>query len=276
MNSHRKTYFLVFAGALALALCVPAIAQDSGDLTSSDQAGGTASSQTTPVSADDNWHVAISPYLWFAGVHGNVGARGYTASVHASAADVLSKFNIGLMGAVEARKKRFLLPVDFMWIKLSDDKALPELGNPNATSIKAKMTSTILSPKAGYRLVDHEKLQADALIGIRYWHTGTSFTLEPIGLGTATQSANWVDVVAGAKFTMPLSPKAVIIILGDAGGGGANVDYQVAGLLGYKIKPTVMLGAGWRYLDVNYRPSSSFVYDVAQSGLLLGVTFNLK
>jgi hypothetical protein len=172
-----------------------------------DQAGGTASSQKAPASADDNWHFAISPYLWFAGVHGNVGARGYTASVHANAADVLSKFNIGLMGAVEARKKRFLLPVDFMWIKMSDDKALPALGDPNANSIKAKMTSTILSPKAGYRLVDHEKLQADALIGIRYWHTVTNFTLEPKGLGTATQSANWVDVVAAAKFIMPLSPE---------------------------------------------------------------------
>jgi hypothetical protein len=34
--------------------------------------------------------------------------------------------------------------------------------------------------------------------------------------------------------------------------------------------------AGWRYLDVNYRPSSSFVYSAAQSGLLLGVNFNLK
>jgi hypothetical protein len=209
-------------------------------------------------------------------VHGTVGARGHTASVHASASDVLSKFNIGLMGSVEARKKRFLLPVDFMWIKLSDDKALPQLGNTNATSIKAKMTSTILSPKAGYRFVDHEKLQADALVGIRYWHLGTNLTLEPIGLGTATQSANWVDVVAGAKFTMPLSPKAVIIVLGDAGGGGAQVDYQVAGLLGYKIKPNILMGAGWRYLDVNYRPSSSFVYDVAQSGLLLGVTFNIR
>jgi len=69
------------------------------------------------------------------------------------------------------------------------------------------MTSTIPSPKAGYRLVDHEKLQADALIGIRYWHTVTNFTLEPKGLGTATQSANWVDVVAAAKFIMPLSPE---------------------------------------------------------------------
>jgi hypothetical protein len=276
MSSCNKAYTLAFTVTLALVLCVPAIAQQSTDLITPDQTGNAPVSQKATVADDDNWHLGISPYLWFAGVHGTVGARGHTASVHASASDVLSKFNIGLMGAVEARKKRFLLPGDFMWIKLSDDKALPQIGNPNATSIKAKMTSTILSPKAGYRFGAHEKLQADALVGIRYWHLGTNLTLEPIGLGIATQSANWVDVVAGAKFTMPLSPRAPIIILGDAGGGGAQVDYQVAGLLGYKIKPSVMLGAGWRYLDVNYRPSSSFVYDVAQSGLLLGVTFNLK
>jgi len=276
MSSCCKAYIVAFAGTLALVLCAPAIAQQSADLITHDQTGSASAPQATAVD-DDNWHLAISPYLWFAGVHGTVGALGHTASVHASASDVLSKFNIGLMGAVEARKKRFLLPVDFMWIKLSDDKALPQIGNPNATSIKAKMTSTILSPKAGYRVVDHEKLQADALVGIRYWHLGQNLSLQPSGIGqNVSQSANWVDVVAGAKFTMPLSPRSVIIILGDAGGGGAQVDYQVAGLLGYKIKPTVMLGAGWRYLDVNYRPSSSFVYDVAQSGLLLGVTFNLR
>jgi hypothetical protein len=50
----------------------------------------------------------------------------------------------------------------------------------------------------------------------------------------------------------------------------------VAAYLGYRIKPTVMLGVGWRYLDINYRPASSFVYDAAQQGLLLGVTINLK
>jgi len=50
----------------------------------------------------------------------------------------------------------------------------------------------------------------------------------------------------------------------------------VTGLLGYKVKPTVMLQLGWRYLDVNYRPSSTFVYDGVTSGIILGATFNLK
>jgi hypothetical protein len=276
MTSRRRICLLTFAGFLALAPCVPAIAQESFDLMSSDQTGSAPAPQKATSAPDDNWHLGISPYLWFAGVHGSVGAHGFTASVHASASDVLSKFNIGLMGAVEARKKRFVAPVDYMWIKLSDDKAFPGIGDLGADSIKAKMTSSILSPKAGYRFVDSEKFQANALVGIRYWHLGTNLSLQPASFTIVSQSANWVDVVAGAKFVMPLSPKAMITVLGDAGGGGASVDYQVAGLLGYRIKPTVILQAGWRYLDVNYRPSSSFVYDVAQSGLLLGVTFNVK
>ena len=277
MNSRCGICLSVFAGFLIMALCVPAIAQESSYLTLSDQTGtAPAAQKASPTADDDNWHIGISPYLWFAGVHGNVGAHGYTASVHASATDVLSKFNIGLMGAVEARKKRFIVPIDYMWIKLSDDKAFPGLADLGADSIKAKMTSSILTPKVGYRFVDNIKFQADALVGIRYWHEGTNFSLQPADFFSTSESANWVDVVAGARLVMPLSPKALIMVLGDAGGGGASVDYQVAGVLGYRVKPTVILQAGWRYLDVNYRPSSSFVYDVAQSGLLLGVTFNVK
>jgi hypothetical protein len=273
---YRKISIFSLGGCLALALCDTAVAQGPTNLVSSDQAGSASVPQKSTAGADDNWHIGVSPYLWFAGVHGNVGAHGETASVHASAGDVLSHFNIGLMGAVEARKNHFVTTADFMWIKLSDDKSLPEIGDEDADYIKAKMTETLLTPKVGYRLVNSEKLQADALVGIRYWHLGTNLSLQPNDFRNVSQSANWVDVVAGAKISMPLSPKAVITVLGDAGGGGASVDYQVAGLLGYKLKPNVILQAGWRYLDVNYRPSSSFVYDVAQNGLLLGVTINLK
>jgi len=71
-----------------------------------------------------------------------------------------------------------------------------------------------------------------------------------------------------------LSPKLVVAILGDAG-GGANSDYQIAGFLGYKLKK-VTLQAGWRYLPTNYRPRGGFVYDMTTSGLLPGVTIPLK
>jgi hypothetical protein len=37
-----------------------------------------------------------------------------------------------------------------------------------------------------------------------------------------------------------------------------------------------ILQAGYRYMSVNCRPQSTLVYNVAQSGLALGATINLK
>ena len=125
MSSRCKAYLTAVAGTLTVVLCVTAVAQQSADLIAPEQTESAPVSQKSATADDDNWHLGITPYLWFAGVHGTVGALDRTVGFHASAGDVLSKFNIGLMGAVEARKKRFLLPVDFMWIKLSDDRGLP-------------------------------------------------------------------------------------------------------------------------------------------------------
>jgi len=274
MNSYRTTVCLAFIGFLALALSVPAIGQQISYLGSDDQAGATPAPHRAVPADDTSWHLWISPYLWFAGAHGTAGYLGRDASFHATFGDIFSKLNIGLMGAAEAKKGRFVFPSDFMWIKLSDDTALPE-NELGVASIKVKMTQSILTPKAGYRIVDQEKLEVDGTIGIRYWHLGENLSFQPSSLNNS-QSANWVDVVAGARLQMPLSPKAGITILGDAGAGGATVDYQVAGLLGYKIKPKIILLLGYRYLDVNYRPSSTFVYDGATSGILLGTTFYVK
>jgi hypothetical protein len=276
LQKHR-TALVVLVMSISLLPCWAAVAQDQSSLSSPQQTANIPPPQTTSLADDDRWHVGISPYLWFAGAHGTVGALGRTASVHAGAGDVLSKLNIGLMGAVEARKRRFVIPIDFMWVKLSDDKAIPENPFPGLTSIKVKINQTIFTPKGGYRVVDKPKLQADAVVGIRYWHLGTNLSFEPSGLlSDSTQAANFVDVVAGAKINMALSPKASFTIVGDAGGGQADADFQAAAFLGYKIKPSVLLGVGWRYLEVDYRPSSTFIYNTAQNGLLIGATFNLK
>jgi len=226
---------------------------------------------------NDGWHFAVSPYMWFAGIHGNVGVLGHEASVHADFSDIFNYLNIGAMGVFDARYKRVILPVDFLWMKLSDDRSLPV--NDIAQSIKAKMTETMLSPKIGYRIADGKRVKVDALFGIRYWHVSTDFTLEPVQIaGGISQSKNWVDAVAGGRIEIALTPKAFALIGGDAGGGSARSDYQVAGGLGYKISRKWVLLGGYRYLSVNYRPNGRplFVYDVSMPGLVIGATYNFK
>jgi hypothetical protein len=74
-----------------------------------DQPAATSAQLQTPgspgyvppsVDDDDAWHFLSLSYLWFPGMHGTVGARGYDTSVHVSAADVLKNFNIGIMGKI--------------------------------------------------------------------------------------------------------------------------------------------------------------------------------
>ena len=231
----------------------------------------------TPSPSDDGWHVAITPYIWFAGVHGTVGALDHEASVHASFGDIFNYLNIGAMAAVEPRYNRIVMPFDFLWMKLSDNKALPF--DEGATSVKTKMTETLITQKIGYRFVDRKRFKVDALFGLRYWHLENTLTLQPTQIANGfSRSANWVDGLGGGRIEVGLTPKLSAMVMGDAGGGSARLDYQVAGLLGYTLNRRLVLLAGYRYLAVDYRPigNAGFIYDVAMPGVVLGLTINVK
>ena len=228
----------------------------------------------SPASYTEGLHVNFTPYLWLSGTHGSVGVQGREASIHARFSDVLDYLNLGFMATTEVRLNRVIIPVDFMWIKLTDKKAVTV--DQGTSTAKAEFKQTILTPGVGYRLIDGEKLKADGLVGIRYWHLNSSLTLQPSQVGSISSTANWVDVLGGGRIEAILTPKLSIQVFGTAGGGGANSDYGVGGLMGMRVAKKWTLLAGYRYMSVNYRPSSTFVYDIAMSGIVIGATWNIK
>ena len=245
------------------------------------QNSDTPSGQTSASAGDDGgWHFGLSPYLWFAGAHGTVGARGRAASMHASLGDLLSHVDIGLMGAAELRRKRLVLTGDMLWIRLSDSRALPALSalGLGAVSADVRVGQFVWTSKGGYRLMDRKKFKADATVGVRYWHLGQKLTFNPSLPGlNFNGSQSWADILVGGRVQLPVGKRTVIDLLGDAGGwnASAKLDYQFAALLAYKLSPKWTVGAGYRYLFVDYRPTNLSV-NVATSGALLGVTYNFK
>jgi len=226
--------------------------------------------------ADDQLHLSFAPYLWFAGMHGYVGALGHNAGVRASPGDLLSHADIGVMGTLQAQKGHVVLPLDIMWLALSDDKGLPE-NEVGVESVSFRAGQFILTPKVGYQIVDTDKWKVDSLVGLRYWHLGERIHFNPVLYNELTPSQNWVDAVAGGRIERILSPKASITIVGDAGGGQASQDYQVAGMLNFKVKKNLSLFGGWRYLNVDYRNNQNlFLYNMTVSGVGLGALFKFK
>ena len=281
MNSYRKVFFTVSAGiTLSLLLSMSAVAQGPAELTAATPATTSdglppapAPQTSAAASADDGWRVGISIYGWFPGLHGTVGALGHNAGVHVPFSDVFHTLKGIIPIAVEADKGRFVMPVDFLWMKLGDNNGIP-INDFGQASINTHLTESILTPKIGYRLFDGEHLKIDALSGIRYWYLGLNNALQPSGLSNS-RSANWVDGLGGARFILPLGEKAAVTVAGDAGAGGANLDYQVLGLLNYNFTPKFSMAVGWRYLYVDYRPSNhQFVFNTATNGAIAGFTYN--
>src|SRR5262249_4802831 len=232
----------------------------------------------TPNPDDKGWHLDVSPYLWFPGTHGTVGVRGRTASVHASPWDLLSHFDLGLMGAAEARYDHFLLNGDLLWIRLSDSHALPFPGL-GATSADVRVGELVWTSKIGYRVIDQKKVKADANVGARFWHLGQKLNFNPSTLGiNVTPSQNWADIVVGGRVRLPVESRTMIEALGDVGGwnASAKLDYQFAALLSYKVSTRWTVSAGYRYLFVDYRPGPGSVYNMVTSGALLGATYHFK
>jgi hypothetical protein len=249
-------------------------------LTSSDaepaavtQGDGAAAPSTA---SESDWHFTVSPYLWFPGVHGSIGGpNGGQIGFSASPGDMLSHVRFGLMGVAEPRYKRILMPLDILWIRLGSNKALPNTPGQGVANLRA--TEFVLTQKLGYRLIDLEKVKIDALAGFRYWYYGEnlSFTTNTLNFSA---SQNWVDPLVGGRITGILTPKVEITVGGDVGGWShaAQIDYQVFGLLGYRIKPALALQAGYRYLYFDYLRTSGVYLNTATSGVVFGVSITLK
>jgi hypothetical protein len=243
--------------------------------------GATGQDTTGGTGQDDQWHIAVSPYLWLPWVHGTIGAFGRDVGFSVTPSDLLSHARLAVLGAVDARRNKIVTTVDLLYMRLGASNAIPFPPALNAVSANFTGNIVVLTPKVGLRLVNLKAIEADLLAGIRYWYFGESVNFTPSILGlNFSKSQNWVDPLVGGRIQGALSPKLVATVAGDVGGWGtgSQIDYQVVGLLGYKLKPNMTLQGGYRYLyvDKNKGGPAGATANLAMSGILLGVTVNLK
>jgi outer membrane protein OmpA-like peptidoglycan-associated protein len=224
--------------------------------------------------ASDSWRVGISLYGWFAGLHGTIGVAGHNAGIHVPFSDLFHALEFEIPIAVEADKGRFVMPIDFLWMRFNVNNAIPE-NDFEQSYINTHFTESIFTPKFGYRLVDADHFKFDLLGGLRYWYVSIDNTLYP-SAESFGRSLNIIDGVGGGRIILPAGEKAAITISGDAGAGSSQLDYQLLGLLNLNFSPKFGMALGWRYLYEDYnKPSTGAIYAPTTSGVIAGLNFNL-
>jgi hypothetical protein len=233
-------------------------------------AAGEASAAAPP---EKDWEVEIAPYGWLALAHGRIEtARFGDEEFTIDADEVIESLDLGAMGAVKARWRRFVFVGDVAWAKLSDDGGLGD------TLVRYDVTQKLgwFEALAGYRVYeraggllgtpspgDTRRFGLDLLGGLVYSWLKVELDLSRDPLAqippqerSIDRDADWVAPYLALRFhddfTARLRHETLLGIGGFGVGDAPHVAWQATSLLSYAITEHWLLTGGYRALGGRY------------------------
>jgi hypothetical protein len=247
-----RTFFRLVVTAMLLALVVPAGAADSRD------AG--------------EWAFDAGIYAW--GPSMEVTPDGGD-SIKMSFSDLLDNLDMTFMGVFGARKDKWSLLGDVIYMKLSDsvsgERELPEIGTVTG-KVDAEMESWIVTAAGGYNLVNTDKYSMDLLGGARYLSIDVPVKVQTnLFQGKVTPSGDIWSGIIGVRGRADIAESWYLQYYLDAGAGqkSSNTWQALAGV-GYQFQRLDAV-LGYRYLA--YDIDDGDLEDITIKGPYAGVRF---
>jgi hypothetical protein len=242
-----------------------ACAADAGDIRSP------MTPDVQETTTESGWTFAFAPYLWAAGLSGDVAQFGLPpVEVDASFRDVFDNLDFGAMVIGEARNGPYSIFSDVMYTKISGQAGTPRGLLATDVTLASETFAGLLG--AGYSVFDSETVRFDVVGALRVWGVKSelSFSGGLLDGRSRSDDAIWVDGLAGVRATYSLTPEIYLTGWGLVGAGGADLDWDVAATIGYQFSNTVSAVIGYRALGVDYS-KDGFEFDAVQRGPILGL-----
>jgi hypothetical protein len=256
--------------------------------------------------SDSGWKFSVMPYLWLPSVDGQLNygpppQGGGSPSVSIDAEKLLDALEMAAMITGSARKERWVIATDFMYLNMGTDKSKvrsvdlnpgPGRVNVATTSINGDanvdLKGTIWTLAGGYSVVQTPKMNIDVIAGFRYLglEATTNWTLSAAVTGThsgqtATFSRSgsvtqrddiWAALIGTqGRFVLGDSPWFANYYL-DMGTGSSVFTWQGSAGVGYAFKwGDVVLD--YRYLSYSQDGDKKLIDNLNFGGLGLGLNF---
>jgi opacity protein-like surface antigen len=225
-----------------------------------------ASGAWTPAAAQapsDKWEVTVAPYFMGAAMSGTTTVRGREVDLDLSASDIFSNLQFGAMGLVVARKGKWGLGGDAIWMALGTT-----VRNTNVDFNQGAFAFYGLRRLGG---------AADLTLGMRVNTLQGKLAFKTLGVDVS-QDKTWVDPLVGLILRTPAEHRVRLKVYTEIGGFGAGSDFtwQIFPTVGFKLTDRVSLEAGYRWLDMDYSTGDGnerFAYDVLTQGPIGGIAF---
>jgi hypothetical protein len=236
--------------------------------------------QTESSASQDQWQFSGAFYLWGADLGGQtIGG----SEVEVDFSDLFDNLEMAFMGAFSARKNKWSLYTDIIYMDLAVDKtadlSIPvgPIQVPVTTSVSLDVEAWILHFAGGYNLYSEGESRLDVIGGARYLDLDQTMFLELQSLGpglsrTVSESLTSWDGIVGLKGQASLGERWFLPYYLDIGTGDSKLTWQATAGIGYRAGKVWDLALVYRHLEWDF-DSTLVVDDINFSGPTLGVIF---
>jgi hypothetical protein len=231
------------------------------------------SSALLPAPEASEWEFLGALYAPLMGLEGDIGVGPITTAVDLSFGDILEELDGGLTAGFEARRDRWSITGDFIWLKLSAS------ANPAANSyLRFRQEEILASVALGYELCGTERTTLDLLAGAALTSLDVDLELNtpalPVTTRTASGSQEWIDPFVGMRVRHRLSDRWGVFARAEYGGFGVSSEeyWQVLAGISYRTTECTSIALAYRIMAVDYH-QAAFDYDTEMSGPNLGLVF---
>ena len=223
-------------------------------------------------SGSDEWKFDAAIYLWAPSM--DIKPDGGD-SIHISFSDIMKNLDMTFMGMLGARKGKWSLLADVIYMDLQDDqnfstKLLDVV--PVSGDVDVQMEAWIVTAAGGYNLVDTGRYTLDLLAGARYISVELPLQFKVTGRPSrkTTPSGDIWDGIIGVRGEAGLTDNWYINYYLDGGTGDSSFTWQALTGLNYRFKK-FEAGFGYRYLT--WRDTDKDIQDLTVKGPYAGVRF---
>jgi len=233
-----------------------------------------------PVQADDetpgNWQFSADLYMWAPAIKGETAQGG---DIDISFNDILDNLDLTFMAGLAARKDKFSILVDVIYLDLEDSSDYTLTRRLSITNLD--MTAWVVTPAAAYNVFDNDRIEINVLAGARYLYLKTDVDLVRQGLletrrFSPSGSGSVWDGIIGARGNVKLNERWNIPYHFDVGTGDTDMSWQAFGGIKYSFN-RLDLVAGYRHLEWDFDDNDTggdLFNDLYISGPVLGLRYN--
>ena len=240
----------------------------------------------------DEWKFDATLYAWLPSIDIDARFPNGSSTISVSEGDVLDALEFTFMGAIDARKGRWGIGTDLIYLDLAGSKKQTrdfEIdGQPLPGGITARadvdVTGWLWTTAGFYRAVEKKNYSMDVLAGVRMlnldntlrWELSADLGDPPViaRRGRVETSGTLWDGIVGVRgrASFGTDDRWFIPYYIDVGTGDSDVTWQGIIGAGYAFD-WGDLQAVWRYLDYDF-PSKNEVESANFNGAAIGVTFH--